>query len=360
MSAVDSAYSFAMELYRDGHVGRSDPLSVTGMDVDWQPALEYVRLETVRADQRGFADFDTSGGAVTPEWDRQLGRPYVQGVRVSLPNGNGQPVERRVAVSYFAGQAQTASRALVAQGTLAAGEVFEYVVSAQPRTRSTAGPSAGSPTELTVQPVGQPIELRAGSMAAYSDRAHSNGPDARGQMAVFVPGSVLRETVAGTRAAGAAETGGILLGHLYRDRDRTDLFLVVTAQVPAELARGELASLTFTPKAWAQLDAARRRRGEGELCVGYWHSHPTRQWCQDCPADKRATCRLTGEFFSADDALLHRCVFPRAFCVALVVSDSPATGLTWPLFGWQRGVIARRGFYILGGRPARRRAATID
>jgi hypothetical protein len=36
-----------------------------------------------------------------------------------------------------------------------------------------------------------------------------------------------------------------------------------------------------------------------------------------------------------------------AFSFALVVSDSYAEGLTFPSFGWRRGVLSRRGFYRL-------------
>jgi hypothetical protein len=97
------------------------------------------------------------------------------------------------------------------------------------------------------------------------------------------------------------------------------------------------------------VDAAVRLRGQAEVYLGWWHSHPTRRWCEQCPEEKRAQCKLTGEFFSSYDEALHRCCFPRAYSVALVISDSHATGLTAPMYGWRDGQLAQRGFYICNG-----------
>ena len=49
---------------------------------------------------------------------------------------------------------------------------------------------------------------------------------------------------------------------------------------------------------------------------------------------------------------MFRAVFPRAYSLALVVSESYAHGLTWPLFGWREGRIVSRGYYMAGPRPA--------
>jgi hypothetical protein len=157
---------------------------------------------------------------------------------------------------------------------------------------------------------------------------------------------MLREVVSLARGV-CGETGGILAGHLHRDGSRPEVFLEVTAQIPATHAPSELCKLTFTPETWAAADAALRLRNKQEIYVGWWHSHPARQWCDECPEEKRSACRVTGEFFSAHDESLHRCCFPRGYSLALVISDSYSTGLTAPLFGWRNGLIVPRGFFIL-------------
>jgi hypothetical protein len=104
--------------------------------------------------------------------------------------------------------------------------------------------------------------------------------------------------------------------------------------------------LTFTPEAWAATDAAIRLRNQGEIHLGWWHSHPIRAWCQNCPAERQAVCRYNDEFFSEHDAALHRAVFPRSYSVALVVNDRAAGDLTHSMFGWWMGQIAPRGFHV--------------
>ena len=58
-------------------------------------------------------------------------------------------------------------------------------------------------------------------------------------------------------------------------------------------------------------------------------------------------CKVSGEFFSSQDLALHRTVFPRAYSLGLVVSDSYAHGLTYPLFGWRNGMVQERAYRIV-------------
>ena len=173
------------------------------------------------------------------------------------------------------------------------------------------------------------------------------GPIADQDVAVFVQEFILDEIRGLMARAGAVETGGVLIGHLHRDDERNDVFLEIAAQIPARFTQQELTSLTFTPETWSDVDAAVALRGRDEIHVGWWHSHPAREWCKNCPAENRAVCKRSGEFFSSDDAALHRTIFPRAYSVGLVVSDSYASGLTFPMFGWKNGQIATRGFHVL-------------
>jgi len=124
----------------------------------------------------------------------------------------------------------------------------------------------------------------------------------------------------------------------------------VTAQIPATHVKSEITRLTFTEKTWTAARAAIDLRAKDEIMVGWWHSHSfLKEKCADCEKRKDNTCNSTATFMSADDCVLHRAVFSGgAYPVALVMSDSPCTGLTWALFGWRMGVIQERGFYEMG------------
>lgn len=50
------------------------------------------------------------------------------------------------------------------------------------------------------------------------------------------------------------------------------------------------------------------------------------------------------------DCGLHRAAFCRAYNLALVLGDTPCTGLNYGLFGWRCGGIHRRGFRVLHAR----------
>jgi hypothetical protein len=74
--------------------------------------------------------------------------------------------------------------------------------------------------------------------------------------------------------------------------------------------------------------------------------------CKDCEKLKDKSCTTSAAFLSSADRALHRTVFPRAYSIALVMSDSPCSGLTWRLFGWRSGRIEARDFHIMGRQPA--------
>ena len=82
--------------------------------------------------------------------------------------------------------------------------------------------------------------------------------------------------------------------------------------------------------------------------LGWWHSHPVREWCKDCTRERQQTCALAAGFLSAHDRALHRHVFPRAYSLALVVNDVACGGPTFSLFGWRDGLLEPRGFLLVG------------
>ena len=138
----------------------------------------------------------------------------------------------------------------------------------------------------------------------------------------------------------------------------------MTAQIPAQHTEQELARLTFTPETWTAVDAALALRDGGEIQLGWWHSHPASHWCDACPPEKRQRCKTagtpSGDFFSAHDVALHRAVFPRAYSIALVLSDGCGNAGTpvWRLFGWRYGMVMARGFHLM--HAARPPAAVVQ
>jgi len=140
-------------------------------------------------------------------------------------------------------------------------------------------------------------------------------------MPVFIPQQVFDDAMALTRRMVGRETGGFLVGHLCRDPGSDDLFARVAAQLPARHTVPTETRLTFTPQTWDDMHDGLALRGDDELLLGWWHSHPVRAWCANCPTDRQVVCHLARDFFSRHDRALHRTVFPRAYSVALVVND---------------------------------------
>ena len=102
---------------------------------------------------------------------------------------------------------------------------------------------------------------------------------------------------------------------------------------------------------FARVDQCHRLCGRiacDNLIAGWWHAHPF--FCKRCPVRRRRRCALSRPVFSTDDRALHRAVFGRGFDLALLLSDLGTARPSCDLFGWRRGVIAARGFYVLGNR----------
>ena len=338
---VENGYRYAISLYREDWT----PLGQVPADADWEPAAECVRFDGIR---RGRIQPGGSKVAVTvePLWHATAGEPCVERIRVRATETGGGQAECELSTAYFARDARLASAQLVAQGGLKPGELFHYLVSAHPDGSSADDQSAPAIRVDTVVP---PLPLREASLDDYMQRSASFFRANGGQIPVFFPRRVLEETADLARRAGALETGGVLIGHLWRDLSIPEIFLEVTGQTPFKQARSELTSLTLTPDTWSAANAAIALRKRGEVMVGWWHSHSfmKQQKCKDCQERAAGSCDVSPAFMSAEDCYLHRTCFPRAYSVALVVGDSPCSGLSWALFSWQAGVVGPRGFHIL-------------
>jgi proteasome lid subunit RPN8/RPN11 len=334
-------YQYAIELKCRGR----RTLPQVPVSMDWGPAIEWARFLTLRQNPAEMKPF--SGDAtIEPEWDSTLGEPFVDGVRVSLDSNGSSVLPVRLPLAIFNRTAMAVSKGLVAKELLEPNEEFLYTVVAFPAARREP-PRTG--LSLTVQEIAASYALKKASRGSLLSSAKALGVVRDEDVLVFMPKSVLEEAGALTRAASATEAAGILIGHVCRDPE--DIFVQVSALIPAKHTRAGSTQVTFTPDTWTAVDAAIQLRRAGEMMIGWFHSHPAKYWCSaNCAPETRRTCPLGRSFFSGDDCALHRTVFPTAHCVALLVTNAE-TGLRHALFGWRQGLIVQRGFHVLNADP---------
>jgi hypothetical protein len=331
-----------MELHkRDG-----SPLGQVPVAADWEPAWEAVRFLALRR----FPLAALGANAVAelrPAWHEELGQPYVSAVEVSLHVPGTGDLSCLVPKSFFKSFASNASSPLVEKGSLQAGELFNYLVTAFPSPPESRG-GAQPRTRFEIEEVSTPLPIKSSILEDFNARSVAAGEQNEEDIPVFIPQHVLAEADQLTREAAAVETASVLLGHIHRDPLGGELFLEVTAQIPARNSQATATKVSFGPETWDAVHGALALRSENEQWVGWFHSHPAASWCNPkCPPESRAKCALQRSFFSADDCDVHRTVFSRAFHIALLVTNTDA-GLQHAMFSWRNGVIVQRGFHILG------------
>jgi proteasome lid subunit RPN8/RPN11 len=329
----------------------SRPLDRVVLAPDWTPALEWVRFEGIR-EGRLPAVTAAVPGVVEPVWDGRVGEPIVAAFRAVVRAEGGGEVAREIPKTYVRGLAQQASAQLVERGVLQAGDSFRYVISAFLAPRPDEPRSDG----FSVEEIVQPLPLADAPLSFFFGHSVPAGPDEpAGRMPVFLPRWVLGEAVELARQAGDVETGGVLVGKLRRDSGghaaAREIFVEITAQVPASHTLSQSTKLTFTAETWAAVQAAVTLRRQNELMLGWWHFHPDFCRLRNCPVERRAGCPGASPFFSAEDVHLHATCFPSAYHVALLVSDRTPEGMTWSVFGWSQGMVGARGFHVLADSP---------
>ncbi len=327
------------------HFWKSDGVSIGRVQVavDFEPACQRARFESVR---KGLPA-PTAGRAesVVPRFNQRLGEPYMNGFQLRYEAQAGTLLSCDFPNAYFRPLAVRISQALVDEGRLRTGESFLYMPAADRRleTEPSRGPVCASAIEER-DPI---LPIRDGSIRELLSRSIASGPASPEDFPVIIPRSVLFDIAAGAEQAGPAETGGILLGHLHRDAAMGEMFVRVTAQIPAVHAIAELTKLTFTPETWAAARAAVRARNRDELMVGWHHSHPVDHWAAATDGEAVGREALRADHFSDQDRHLHRVVFPSAFCVGLVAYLIGGSARHFALFGWRMGLVEQRGFHIL-------------
>lgn len=358
---LNNSYRIALELLRsDG-----THLVQEWISPDFQAAHEWTRFLGVR---RGRIEPGAAPDAfLEPVWHGRRGEPYLESFRIVIPaNGSpedeshtppggmrGYPGEIHHRPGDVVGEFQTTllgqaavriSTNLVERGELREGERFRYLALAflQP----DCGNDRAAP-RFAAREVAPSIPLKETPLESYLVMAQPLvGESHPIDMPVFFAPRIFEEAVALSREAGELETGGVLIGHLHRDSSIPEIFVEVTEQLPARHTRADSTSLTFTAQTWTEIKASLAIRAESEIIVGWWHRHPVKEWCRNCPAENQRVCKLRAGFFSTHDEALHRAIFPRAYSIALVINDAGPSDSSYSVFGWRHGEIEGRGFHV--------------
>ncbi len=339
---AEEQYRYVISLFKDEGAAVGDWVVAP----DFDPAREWASWVGVRKGRIPPGRGD--GAEVTPLWHESQGPPFLRGFRVTVAE-DGRRASADFPLSYFTPLARQVSGFAVEEGLLEAGETFRFTMSAQRLTPEAEPAESGS--RFQVESSSRPLPVRPGVdlgslLVASTPRGTMDDQNAP----VLLNADLLDETAEIASKHAPNETGGVLIGHLYRDAASPEVYAVVTAQVPARHTRGDLAKLTFTAQTWTAVRSAMDIRGRDELMLGWWHSHCfAAETCKECAHRRDGTCAVSMAFMSADDLTLHRTVFPRAYHVALVVAESPCGGLEHSLFGWRGGVVAARGYHLLAG-----------
>ena len=337
--ALSFPFRFAVAMF--GEDGSN--IGIVPVVRDFEPTLEWARFYLQR---RGLLDLDGNGcaSAMIPIFDPTLGEPYCRGYRIQFT----PPERSQVAVDFPTTHLREYSAAVasrfVVQKKLREGEFYRYVLVAHPAPFES--PRAAG---LSVTNVSPSLPAQDASLEDFLERSTPSGVIDSEDMPVFVSRRVLDEAAVRTHAEEGTETGGILIGKLWRDANALEIFVEITAMIPAEHTNGTNVKLTFTPQTWAAADAALRLRRRGELFGGYLHSHPVKTWCvtKGCTLEAQKKCHLAKDFFSADDEAVMRAAFPCAYHIAIVANDTAFTDITFSMFGNRKGSIQSRGFYVL-------------
>lgn len=215
-------------------------------------------------------------------------------------------------------------------------------------------------SQLLSEPAEVRLPLGAGRREAIAPREEWDSPSPD-DLPVVIPHSVLQEACEEASAHPGREIGGLLIGQLHRHGDSTtkqpggQMFLEVTCLVSGEGTTPATAtSVTFTPESFARARELIRLRAkpgrEGEIIVGWYHSHPFR-FCDKCPLPVPPECLQKVLFYSSDDLNVMESAFGQPYHVGLLAAIEPriegAIGhLPVKLYGWRNGETVARGFEV--------------
>lgn len=171
-------------------------------------------------------------------------------------------------------------------------------------------------------------------------RATSNaGQD---QVQIYITQDTYAALQAIARTDVQIEQGGMLVGHIYRDQDHADRFvIVITDHIVAEGTTANLVELRYTFESWLRGSAQVKERFPGKRIVGWYHTHLIKMAVRSGDSGEVASTDL---FFSQDDRFMHRQFFNDAWYVAMVLGQQGnAVFFRW--FG--DAISANRQFFVI-------------
>ena len=141
---------------------------------------------------------------------------------------------------------------------------------------------------------------------------------------VAVARSVLNEIKEHAHSELDAEICGVLVGNVYRDRNRP--YLHVEASIRGEHATNEASGVTFTAETWTHVQDILEEEHPSKRIVGWYHSHPD-----------------FGIFLSDLDLFIHRNFFNFPWQVAHVFDPVREEE---GLFVWRDGEPVKEDFFV--------------
>ena len=104
------------------------------------------------------------------------------------------------------------------------------------------------------------------------------------------------------------EVGGVLVGDVYLCPKSKLHYIIIEAAIPARLAKGGAAHVTFTHDTLAAIDVEMENSYPEKRILGWYHTHPS-----------------MGVFMSGQDIFTHTSFFPQRWQVALVLDPTDNT-----------------------------------
>jgi len=154
-------------------------------------------------------------------------------------------------------------------------------------------------------------------------------------------------------ATRSVETGGILIGGVYRQPGGGQLYIEVEDFIPAEKTAADAVSLRFTHDTWQHLIAQKRERfAEEKRVVGWYHTHPP------IPVTISGKKFETVRFFSRDDENVQKQFFSEPWQIAVVMDGGSEE---FGVFRWQDTTIVEGGSHFFDDEaPAGSTGSAVD
>ncbi|HWG47332.1 MAG TPA: Mov34/MPN/PAD-1 family protein [Gemmataceae bacterium] len=319
-------------------------------EIDFAHAVEAALFDGLRRSRFTRYEVPRAGVRLEPRFYKaKSGLSLCVGFAVILPTPDGGEHRVDCGLQWFRSRAERVIADMVLDTAVLPSVVLFQLAAypddgVQPYRRHDGIVLEANPLAVPIQP-GSRREL--GPAVAWDGLCSEDLP-------VFIPRRVLEDALTEARSTPDHEVGGVLLGHLRRDTGDDELFLEVTCHVPAQATETAATSITFTADTWDHARRVADLRGEGEIFVGWVHSHPF-LLPDPVPEPLPVECVNDILFFSDDDRFVMEQAFARPFLVALQTAvDSRlerALGhLPLRLYGWRDGEVVPRGFQVIEGR----------